>query len=33
VPDADYDEIELGDGADITLSHVKVGGTTTVTRS
>lgn len=31
--DTDYDEIETGNGADITLSHVKVAGQTTVTRT
>jgi hypothetical protein len=32
-PDVDYTEAETGDGADITLDHVKVAGVTTVTRS
>ena len=33
VADSDYTEEETGDGADITLDHVKVAGVTTVTRS
>lgn len=32
-PDADYDENEIGNGAPITLSHIKVGAVTTVTRT